>query len=84
VWQEVVGKEAFEGFMKEYVQRFQYKTLSSEDFKADFLAHFAGNPAVDAIDWATWFTKPGAPPSPFHRVHVPKNARNRINECQGK
>lgn len=60
--QEVVGKEAFEGFMKEYVQRFQYKTLSSEDFKADFLAHFAGNPAVDAIDWATWFTKPGMPP----------------------
>jgi len=60
--QGLVGQDAFEGFMKEYVQQFQFKTVSSEDFKRTFLARFEGVEAAAAIDWDAWFTRPGMPP----------------------
>eukprot|EP00753_Platysulcus_tardus_P004962 PLAT12798.1.p2 GENE.PLAT12798.1~~PLAT12798.1.p2 ORF type:complete len:689 (+),score=370.56 PLAT12798.1:38-2068(+) len=59
--QSLVGKEAFEKFLYEYIQHFKFKTLTSDDFKNFYLEHFADKD-LSEIDWETWLTKPGMPP----------------------
>eukprot|EP00884_Botryococcus_braunii_P019549 jgi/Botrbrau1/6278/Bobra.0129s0023.1 len=58
----VGGPEVFEPFLREYVQAFKFKTVTSDDFKDFFLSHFKDVDAVKGIDWDTWFYKPGLPP----------------------
>jgi len=61
--QGLVGVERFEDFLKSYVKQHQFKTVSSEDFKAFFLDYFSGNTAIGGIDWAGWMYSPGMPPA---------------------
>jgi len=58
----VGGATKFEPFLKAYYTEFAYKSIDTETFKAYFLKHFAGEPAVSAIDWNTWLHMPGMPP----------------------
>eukprot|EP00887_Chlorella_sp_A99_P007542 scaffold28.g7542.t1 len=58
----LVGNEQFEAFFRAYVQRFEAEPLTAEDFKAFFLEHFRGVPAVQGIDWDAWYYGTGMPP----------------------
>jgi len=60
--QGLVGVEDFEAFMKDYVQRFKFETVSSEEFKAFFTAYFTSRTELEAVDWDVWLYSPGLPP----------------------
>ena len=59
--ENLVGTPNFEPFMKAYIAKFAYKTVTTADFKETFLEHFAGNDAVKAIDWDAWTNTEGMP-----------------------
>jgi leukotriene-A4 hydrolase len=57
-----VGSKEFEAFFQAYVNHFQSRTLTSEDFQAFFMYLFDENPAVGDFDWASWLYGEGMPP----------------------
>ena len=52
---QLVGKEAFEEYLRAYLKRFSFKTINSQQFKDFFLGHFQGKQGLDAIDWDMWY-----------------------------
>jgi leukotriene-A4 hydrolase len=59
----IVGTKEFEAFMFKYIEHFQHKSITSEDFKQFFIKSFEStHPAIANIDWKTWFHGPGLPP----------------------
>jgi len=61
----VGGPGAFEPYIKAHVKKFQYSSITSEDFKEYFLEHFGDlkkKGTLDQIDWKSWFSAPGFPP----------------------
>jgi leukotriene-A4 hydrolase len=63
--QSIVGVKEFEAWLKLYVQKFQYQSITANQMKEFFLSHFkakgdeALSKELDKIDWQTWFDKPG-------------------------
>jgi len=60
----VGGRDIFEEFIKAYVEKFKFSTVSSQEFKDFFLSYFSSKvdkSVLDQIDWNTWFNKPGMP-----------------------
>jgi len=64
--EQKVGSPAFEKFFQAYIQTFASKTVTSEEFRAYFNAHFKNNEAVKDFDWEAWLYAPGMPPSKPH------------------
>ena len=64
----LVGSDAFLKFFQAYLKEFSHKTLTSDDFKTFFIAHFSQSQeqqyasVLAKIDWDTWYYKPGMPP----------------------
>jgi len=60
------GPEKFQAFLKTYIDKFKFSTVTSEEFKAYFLQYFSSldKSVLNQIDWDTWFHKPGMPPVP--------------------
>jgi len=60
---EVVGRDAFFTFVRAYIARFKFKTLTSACFR-DFFIEWCANASVDCsdVDWDTWLHEPGHPP----------------------
>jgi len=60
------GPEKFQAFLKTYIDKFKFSTVTSEEFKAYFLQYFSSldKSILNQIDWDTWFHKPGMPPVP--------------------
>jgi len=60
------GAMVFEKFLKAYFLRFQFGTVSKDEFKTFFIEyskeHGIEQEKLDSIDWDTWFNKPGMPP----------------------
>jgi len=66
--QEIVGEENMNKWLKLYIAKFQYQSITAEQMKVFFLAHFALDHGIDqsrlaSFDWENWFNKPGMPPS---------------------
>ena len=55
----VGGAKPFEAFLKQYLQHFKFKTLTTNDFKDYFCNHFQNVEAIQQIDWQTWLYSPG-------------------------
>ncbi|XP_042638108.1 leukotriene A-4 hydrolase [Orycteropus afer afer] len=57
------GPEVFLGFLKAYVKKFSYKSITTDDWK-DFLhSHFRDKVDIlNQVDWNTWLYSPGLPP----------------------
>lgn len=68
----VGGHEAFSGFFRDYISRFAYKSITSDDFIVCFKDHF---PSI-AVNWQAWLHTPGAPPQ------VPKYDRSLMVPCE--
>jgi leukotriene-A4 hydrolase len=66
--EKLVGKATWDKFIPHYFTTFKFRSLDSYEFKATLLDFFASDKtaskALEAVDWDTWFYKPGFPPKP--------------------
>ena len=60
----VGGKQVFEPFLKTYIAKFQYQSITTDQF-TDYLKHYFENTAAASklaeIDWNSWLHTPGMP-----------------------
>ncbi|XP_071536015.1 leukotriene A-4 hydrolase isoform X2 [Panulirus ornatus] len=78
----VGGPSEFEPFLKAYLDKFKYQSITSEIFRSFLLEYFVDKKDVfDAVDWEAWWHTPGMPPikPKFDEelAHVCKNLRKR-------
>ncbi|XP_050524894.1 leukotriene A-4 hydrolase [Daktulosphaira vitifoliae] len=60
--EKLFGAEKFYLFFKSYVDKFKYKSISTEDFKSYLLSYFRTNNKTLQIDWDLWLYTLGMPP----------------------
>lgn len=58
----VGGPEMFEPFLKQYLNKYKYTSISTCDFKENLLEYFSGNSSLSEINWDTWLNGEGMPP----------------------
>lgn len=59
----VGGEDVFEPFLRAYIQRFKFQSITSDDFKDFFIEYFKHKDCnIDQIDWEKWFYSRGMPP----------------------
>lgn len=57
------GPEVFMGFVKSYIQRFAYSSVTTDDWKSYLFAYFRDKVDVlNKVDWNGWMFTPGMPP----------------------
>lgn len=70
------GAEAFEPFMKAYLDHFKFKSISTEDWRTFLYDYFPGKHSIlNGIDWDSWLHKPGMPP------HIPSYDTSLSDAC---
>jgi len=65
VLERCVGSKAFLQFFQDYVKKFAYKTVTSDDFIQYFMDYFGDGKSkkdVASIDWHSWYYAQGMPP----------------------
>ena len=62
--ESLVGEPDFKVFVKAYIAKFQFGTLTSGEFRDFFCEHFQGRDAIAGLDWNTLLTAPGLPAHP--------------------
>jgi leukotriene-A4 hydrolase len=66
--EKIVGSEEFEKFAKHYIRTFQYKTVTSAEFKQTLLSYFKQDDRLVSLPWNDIFYKPGLPPKPVYET----------------
>ncbi|KAM8935304.1 leukotriene A-4 hydrolase isoform 3-T3 [Lycaon pictus] len=57
------GPEVFLGFLKAYVEKFSYKSITTDDWKDFLYSHFKDKVDIlNQVDWNAWLYSPGMPP----------------------
>ncbi|EDM16914.1 leukotriene A4 hydrolase, isoform CRA_b [Rattus norvegicus] len=57
------GPEVFLGFLKAYVEKFSYQSVTTDDWKSFLYAHFKDKvDLLNQVDWNAWLYAPGLPP----------------------
>mmetsp|Transcript_108823 Transcript_108823/g.249658 ORF Transcript_108823/g.249658 Transcript_108823/m.249658 type:complete len:633 (-) Transcript_108823:114-2012(-) len=56
------GAEAFDPFLKKYIEKFAYGIVTSHQLKTMYNEEFGSLPAVQEIQWDDWLYGVGAPP----------------------
>ncbi|XP_045409150.1 leukotriene A-4 hydrolase isoform X2 [Lemur catta] len=57
------GPEVFLGFLKAYVEKFSYKSVTTDDWKDFLYSHFKDKVDIlNQVDWNAWLYSPGLPP----------------------
>lgn len=62
------GEVVFDAFLKNHVETFSHKSITTQDFKDNLYRFFSSNygaekvAILDTVDWDAWFNKPGMPP----------------------
>ncbi|XP_068828292.1 leukotriene A-4 hydrolase isoform X4 [Capricornis sumatraensis] len=57
------GPEVFLGFLKAYVEKFSYKSITTDNWKDFLYSHFKDKVDIlNQVDWNTWLYSPGLPP----------------------
>lgn len=60
--QKLGGPEAFEPWLLAYINKFKYKSLTTEEWKSFLYEFFKEKKSIlDEVDWDAWFNKPGMP-----------------------
>ncbi|KAL4441948.1 hypothetical protein ABPG74_003699 [Tetrahymena malaccensis] len=77
----VVGKDKFTNFTRDFIEKFKYKSVDTQEFKQSF-KEFFGEQIYSQIDWYAWISKTGYPPQVFQinceGVERPKKAALRF------
>lgn len=66
--ERLVGPKAFLDFAKQYLDKFKYGTVTSEEFRSFFREHFKGKKEESKaaqFDWDAWLYKPGMLPTSY-------------------
>lgn len=58
----VGGAEAFDPFLRAYINKFKYTSIDTDDFKKFLYEYFPNNSKLKEVDWNEWLFKPGMPP----------------------
>ncbi|GAB5030618.1 leukotriene a4 hydrolase [Nannochloropsis oceanica] len=66
--ERIVGTVEFERFAKHYIHTFQYKTVTSAEFKQTLLDFFKQDPRLVSLPWDEIFYEPGLPPKPVYET----------------
>ncbi|GLH08252.1 Uncharacterized protein GBIM_13527 [Gryllus bimaculatus] len=56
------GPEKFDPFLKDYLDKYKYKSIDTDDFKKYLYEYFPENEALKKVDWEKWLRSPGMPP----------------------
>ncbi|XP_021060252.1 leukotriene A-4 hydrolase isoform X2 [Mus pahari] len=57
------GPEVFLGFLKAYVKKFSYQSVTTDDWKSFLYSHFKDKvDLLNQVDWNAWLYAPGLPP----------------------
>ncbi|KAM4711829.1 leukotriene A-4 hydrolase [Anableps anableps] len=57
------GPEVFMGFVKSYIQRFAYSSVTTDDWKSYLFTYFKDKVDIlNKVDWNAWMFTPGMPP----------------------
>ncbi|EGT56806.1 hypothetical protein CAEBREN_06885 [Caenorhabditis brenneri] len=64
--EQAIGDNArFEEFLKSYIQKFAYKSVSTDEWKEYLYDTFSDKKVIlDNVDWGLWLHKAGLPPKP--------------------
>eukprot|EP00993_Chasmostoma_nieuportense_P005751 NODE_636_length_1991_cov_12.186695_g589_i0.p1 GENE.NODE_636_length_1991_cov_12.186695_g589_i0~~NODE_636_length_1991_cov_12.186695_g589_i0.p1 ORF type:complete len:631 (-),score=194.54 NODE_636_length_1991_cov_12.186695_g589_i0:97-1929(-) len=78
----VGGAEVMNAFLRAHCEKYQYTSVTSQEWKEFFLTHFAHlGAALEAIDWQAWLHQPGPPPvEPVFDMTLVNAAHNRAAE----
>uniref|UniRef100_A0A669F6I1 Leukotriene A4 hydrolase n=1 Tax=Oreochromis niloticus TaxID=8128 RepID=A0A669F6I1_ORENI len=61
--EQLGGPEVFMGFVKSYIQRFAYSSVTTEEWKNYLFAYFKDKVDIlNKVDWNAWMFTPGMPP----------------------
>ncbi|XP_022105369.1 leukotriene A-4 hydrolase-like isoform X1 [Acanthaster planci] len=59
----VGSKEDFEAFLQSYINKYKYKSITTQQWKDYLFEYFHDKQSVfDVVDWDAWFFQPGMPP----------------------
>ncbi|XP_038061644.1 leukotriene A-4 hydrolase-like isoform X2 [Patiria miniata] len=59
----VGNNDEFEAFLKSYINKFKYKSITTQQWKDYLYEYFHDQQSVfDVVDWDAWFFQPGMPP----------------------
>lgn len=57
------GRDVFLGFLKVYIQRFAFNSITTDEWKTFLYSHFKDKVDIlNAVDWKAWMYTPGMPP----------------------
>ncbi|XP_050682412.1 leukotriene A-4 hydrolase-like isoform X2 [Leptidea sinapis] len=75
------GAAVFDDFMRSYLNKFQKKSIDTDQFKSFLFEYFKDSAdltkALNDVDWATWLHKPGMPPViPEYDTSMTKAVKN--------
>jgi len=75
------GPEDMDAFLRAYIEKFKYRAILTEDFKAFLYEFFSEKKAIlDEVDWNGWLHTPGMPPViPEYRSTLAKAPRDLVN-----
>eukprot|EP00069_Balaena_mysticetus_P022259 bmy_13868T0 len=60
---DVAYSSVFLGFLKAYVEKFSYKSITTDDWKDFLYSYFKDKvDALNQVDWNAWLYSPGLPP----------------------
>uniref|UniRef100_A0A669B2P9 Leukotriene A-4 hydrolase n=1 Tax=Oreochromis niloticus TaxID=8128 RepID=A0A669B2P9_ORENI len=77
--EQLGGPEVFMGFVKSYIQRFAYSSVTTEEWKNYLFAYFKDKVDIlNKVDWNAWMFTPGMPPIRYHYASssVPVQAKD--------
>lgn len=61
--QKLGGPEVFDPFLKAYIERFKFKSITTDEWKAFLYEFFYSKKTIlDTVDWKSWLYLPGMPP----------------------
>uniref|UniRef100_A0A3B3UMR6 Leukotriene A(4) hydrolase n=1 Tax=Poecilia latipinna TaxID=48699 RepID=A0A3B3UMR6_9TELE len=61
--EELMGGPVFMGFVKSYIQRFAYSSVTTDDWKNYLFTYFKDKVDIlNKVDWNGWMFTPGMPP----------------------
>ncbi|TKR80495.1 hypothetical protein L596_014562 [Steinernema carpocapsae] len=76
--QQIGSNERFEEFLKQYLTKFKYQSITTDDWKAYLEQFFADKkPVLGNIDFDTWLKTAGVPPN------KPKYDETLVEACRG-
>ncbi|KAK6748271.1 hypothetical protein RB195_001104 [Necator americanus] len=76
--EQLLGEpERFEQFLRKYIEKYAYQSITTDVWKKELYSFFADKKAVlDTIPWQKWLLEPGMPPKPKYDSRLMEACRS--------